>query len=79
MSVNLNMTTPVSEMTAQDLKALIAETMAESLREMFADPDEGMTLRPEIGERLRQAHSRFLRGEQGVPLTEVAKRFKVEL
>jgi len=79
MSVNLNMTTPVSEMTAQDLKALIAETMAESLREIFSDPDEGMTLQPEIKERLRQARSRFLRVERGVPLTEVANQFKVEL
>ena len=45
----------VAEMTADQLKVLIRETVKETLQDLFTDPDLGLALRPEFEERLRQS------------------------
>jgi hypothetical protein len=35
-----------------ELRTIIGEVVAEKLREMFGDPGEGLSLRPELRERL---------------------------
>ncbi len=58
----------VADMTADELRGLIRETMLE-----FVDPDYGLELRPEVEEELRESMKSKERGE-GVPLEEVKKQ-----
>ncbi|HUY15423.1 MAG TPA: hypothetical protein VMX16_17605 [Terriglobia bacterium] len=38
----------VKDLSTEELKALIGEVVEEKLREMLADPDAGLALRPEV-------------------------------
>lgn len=46
---------PVAEMTVQELKTLIQNTVREVLQEILRDPDAGLELRPEFEARLLEA------------------------
>ena len=41
----------VSELSIDELKALIEAVVEEKLQEMLRDPDEGLPLRPEVEKR----------------------------
>ena len=45
----------VAEMTVQELKTLIQNTVREVLQEILRDPDAGLELRPEFEARLLEA------------------------
>lgn len=38
----------ISDMTLDEFKALIRETVQETLEEFFVDPDEGLEVREEV-------------------------------
>jgi hypothetical protein len=42
----------VKDLTIDELKAVIGEVVKEKLRELLAAPDSGLTLRPQLQERL---------------------------
>lgn len=65
------MSTMVAEMSVADLRELIDELLEEKLGEILGDPDEGLTIRPEVREQLRRQMDRVKRGEYGVPLSEI--------
>lgn len=65
------MSTMVAEMSIADLRELIDELLDEKLREIVGDPDEGLTIRPEVREQILRQMSRVRRGEYGLPLSEV--------
>jgi hypothetical protein len=44
---------PIANLTVGDLKALIRESVAEAL--VAADPDAGLTLRPQVVARLQES------------------------
>ena len=46
---------PVAEMTVQELRTLIQNTVREVLQEILRDPDAGLELRPEFEARLLEA------------------------
>jgi len=46
---------PVAEMTVQELKTLIQNTVREVLQEILRDPDAGLELRPGFEVRLLEA------------------------
>ena len=46
---------PVAEMTVQELKTLIQNTVREVLQEVLRDPDAGLELTPEFEARLLEA------------------------
>ena len=68
----------VKDLSVEELRAVIAEVVEEKLREILNDPDAGLTLRPEIRERLRTD----LEGPQGegqnIPATDLAGRRGLE-
>jgi hypothetical protein len=45
----------ISDLTVDELKGLIRETVGQTIREIFSDPDEGLVLREEVEERLRNS------------------------
>jgi len=44
----------VKDLTIEEFKAVVGEVVEEKLRELLADPDAGLSLRPEIEARLRE-------------------------
>ncbi|MBD1846943.1 hypothetical protein H6F89_26755 [Cyanobacteria bacterium FACHB-63] len=64
----------VKDLTTEELKALIRETVLETLEDFLEDPDEGREIRPEVKQQLIKSMQRTQAGERGVPLEEVAKR-----
>ncbi len=65
----------VKDLTTEELKALIRETVMETLEDLFDDPDEGKEIRPDIKYQLLESRQRRVAGERGIPAEEVAKRF----
>ena len=68
----------VKGMTVQDLKDLIGEVVEEKFRELLADPDEGLPLRPEVEKRLRASLNQPRKSRRTVPAAEAAGRLGVE-
>lgn len=65
-------TTRITDLTVNELRALIKQTVREALDEFIAqaDPDADLTFRPEVAEYLRH----FLReAPQGTNLTDVVR------
>ncbi len=58
----------ISELTVSDLKTLIRDVFVELI-----DPDNGLELRPEVEQELRESMKQKDKG-QGLPLEEVKKR-----
>ncbi|KAM3100236.1 hypothetical protein ACKFKG_01645 [Phormidesmis sp. 146-35] len=64
----------VKDLTTDELKALIRETVVEVLEEFLDDPDEGREIRPEVKQQLIESLKRTQAGERGIPMSEVAKK-----
>jgi len=65
----------LTEMTLEQLEALIDERVEQKLEEILGDPDEGLEVREEIIEKLKaQRKSRKKR----IPMEEVAKQYGLE-
>jgi hypothetical protein len=63
-----------NNLTIEELKALIRETVLETLEEFLDDPDEGREIRPEIKQQLIASLQRTQTGERGIPAAEVAHK-----
>ncbi len=64
----------IKDMTAEQLKVLIRETVEEVLEEFLPDPDEGKEVREEVKQQLLESMRRTKSGERGIPAEEVAKK-----
>ncbi|MDG2991145.1 hypothetical protein L3556_09425 [Candidatus Synechococcus calcipolaris G9] len=64
----------VKDLTVEELKLLIQETVAETLHTLLADPDEGKQLKPEVKQQLIASLKRTQAGERGVSAEEVARK-----
>ena len=69
----------VKELTVEQLKALIQEAVEEKLHEILGDPDQGLELKEDIKERLRNSLAAMERGERGIPIAQVAKEIGLKL
>ncbi len=67
----------VSELTVEELKALIKEAVAEQLEETLGDPDCGLELQEEVKERLCRALA-DKEGKECQYLSEAAKKLGLE-
>jgi predicted house-cleaning noncanonical NTP pyrophosphatase (MazG superfamily) len=66
----------VKELSVEQLKALIEDTVEERLQEYLGDPDEGLEIREEIIQRLKaNKESRKPR----ISMEQVAKKHGIEL
>ncbi|MCY7277183.1 MAG: hypothetical protein LH702_26510 [Phormidesmis sp. CAN_BIN44] len=64
----------IKDLTIEELKSLIRETVLETLEEFLDDPDEGKEMRPEVKQQLIESIRRTQAGERGIPAAEVAKK-----
>ncbi len=64
----------VKNLTVEELKLLIQETVAETIQSLILDPDEGKQLKPEVQEQLLDSLKRTQLGERGISAEEVAKK-----
>lgn len=64
----------VKELTIEELKLLIQETVAETLKSLLFDPDEGKEVKPEVKQQLLDSLQRTENGQHGIPAEEVARK-----
>jgi hypothetical protein len=72
------MASKISEMTTAELKELIEAVIEQKLLELLGDPDEGMSLKKSVRERLLRQKRAVARGERGVPFEEVVRKLGLE-
>jgi hypothetical protein len=64
----------VKDLTIGELREVIGEVVEEKLRELLLDPDAGLTLRPEVEERLRRELQETQPPGETIPAAELARR-----
>lgn len=64
------MDTEIKELSLEELKAFINETVDKRLEERLGDPDVGLEIKPEVIQRIRKSR----RSKVIVPAEEVARR-----
>jgi len=68
----------VKDLSVEELRVVIGEVVEEKLREILNDPDAGLTLRPEVQERLRMDLQEPQEEGQNIPAAELARRRGLE-
>ena len=68
------MATTVAQMTKEELREMIAGLIEEKLLELIGDPDEGLTMKKSLRDRLLRQKKAVARGQRGEPIKEVARR-----
>jgi hypothetical protein len=63
----------IKDLTTNELKALIRETVMETLEELLPDPDEGRTVKEEFKQELLAIRKRRETGKRSIPAEEVMK------
>jgi hypothetical protein len=63
----------VADLTVTEFKELVREAVSQSLTELLADPDEGMVLRDDFAEALRNSLSEVQAGGRTTSLSDVLK------
>lgn len=64
----------VKDMTIQRLKDLVGEVLENKLSGIFGDPDAGLSLRPEVEERLRTSLAVPSELRRAIPAADIARR-----
>jgi hypothetical protein len=72
------MSTTMAQMTVEEFKALIRDTVKETLLETLRDPDAGLELRPEFESRLRESQAYVESGGELVAWDEMLHRLNSE-
>jgi hypothetical protein len=64
----------VKDLTIEELKLLIQETVAETIQSLLIDPDEGRQVKPEIKQQLLNSLGHTQARERGISAEEVAEK-----
>ena len=64
----------VADLTIGEFKTLVRESVAESIAELLGDPDEGLPLRDDFAEELRQSLKEVRDGGETSSLAEFVLR-----
>ncbi|MGI2903765.1 hypothetical protein [Tolypothrix sp. VBCCA 56010] len=64
----------VKDLTVEELKLLIQETVTETIQSLLIDSEENKQLKPEVKQQLLDSLQRTRSGERGIPPEEVAKK-----
>jgi hypothetical protein len=64
----------VKDLTIDELKTLIRETVTEALEELLLDPDEGTTVKEEFKRELLETRKHREAGVRGIPAEEVMQK-----
>lgn len=73
-----DMTTTLAQMTRIELKEMIETIIEQKLIELLGDPDEGLTIRKSVHDRLLRQKQSVATGERGEPFEDVVQRLGVE-
>jgi hypothetical protein len=68
----------LADFSVEELRTLIGEVVEQKLLEMLGDPDEGLTLRPEVQERLRKSLNQSKESRQAISAPEAARNLGLE-
>ena len=66
--------TKVADLTIDEFRKLVQEVVIQTLSEMMVDPDEGLELRDDFVEELKQSIADVKAGGKTVPAQKVAER-----
>ena len=64
----------VKELTIDELKLLIQETVAETIQSLLVDSDDDRPIKPDVKQQLLNSLRSTEAGERGVPAEEVARK-----
>ena len=64
----------VKDLSVEDFKFLIQETVTETVQSLLSDPDVDKRLKPEVAQSLADSLQRTRNGERGISEEEVAQR-----
>lgn len=64
----------VKDLTVDELKLLIQETVTETIESLLSDPDEGKAIQPEVKQQLLESLQKTQSGAKGIAADEVAKK-----
>lgn len=64
----------IKDLSVEELKTVIQQTIVETLDEYLEVPDEGLELREEVKLRLAESLQKTETGERGIPAEEVAQK-----
>ncbi len=68
----------IKDLTTDELKALIRETVQEALEDLLPDPDRGLAVKPEFEQTLLAMRDRRANATTGISAAEVAKQLGLE-
>lgn len=68
------MSVKVKDLTSEELKSLIQETVEEAMLELLGDSDRGRRLTEDVKKRLQRSLEHLQQGRQVMPAEEVVKR-----
>lgn len=63
----------IDKLTIPQFETLIEGVVERKILELFADPDQGLELKPSVKAKLRRSMAAVRRGERGIPAEQVAK------
>ncbi|MYD61900.1 MAG: hypothetical protein F4W91_12735 [Gemmatimonadetes bacterium] len=66
--------TKVADLTIDEFREFVQEVVIQTLSEMMSDPDEGLELRDDFVEELKQTIADVKAGGKTVPAQKVAER-----
>jgi hypothetical protein len=69
----------VKDLTTDELKNLIRETVVEVLEDLLPDPDAGLTVKAEFEQELLEIQRQRKTGTRGIPAAEVMKKFGLSM
>lgn len=72
------MATRVTQMTQDELREMIGSTIEQKLLELLGDPDEGLSLRKRVKNRLLRQKKAVASGKRGEPFADVVRRLGLE-
>jgi hypothetical protein len=68
----------VKDLTTDELKSLIRETVLEVLEDFLPDPDEGVTVKEELQQGLLEIQKRRQNGNRGISAQEAMSRLGLD-
>jgi hypothetical protein len=72
------MATTVAQMTKDELREMIEVTIEQKLLELLGDPDEGLTIRKPVRDRLLRQKRAIAAGERGERFEDVVRQLGLE-
>ena len=64
----------IKDLSVEDFKFLIQETVTETVQSLLNDPDIDKQLKPEVAQSLADSLQRTRNGERGISAEEVAQK-----